>query len=90
MLARVVRGDFWQENLGINEETGEPVLYDPSLFDGHNEFEIGMWRTLTVPYAESYRNHYFLRIPPSQPAEECDDRNRLQFVLPHFTVSPLA
>ncbi|KAI7773484.1 hypothetical protein LA080_010574 [Diaporthe eres] len=72
-------GDFWQENLGIDEEPGEPMLYDPSLFYGHNEFEIGMWRTITVPFAESYRKQYFLRIPPSQPAEECDDRNRLFF-----------
>lgn len=83
----LVHGDFWQENLGIEEETGEPMLYDPSLFYGHNEFEIGMWRTITVPFAESYRKQYFLRIPPSQPAEECDDRNRLYSLFYHTSLS---
>lgn len=83
----LVHGDFWQENLGINEDTGEPMLYDPSLFYGHNEFEIGMWRTLTVPFAESYRKQYFLHIPPSQPAEECDDRNRLYSLFYHTSLS---
>lgn len=83
----LVHGDFWQENLGINEDTGKPMLFDPSLFYGHNEFEIGMWRTLTVPFAESYRKQYFLRIPPSQPAEECDDRNRLYSLFYHTSLS---
>lgn len=83
----LVHGDFWQENLGIDEETGEPMLYDPSLFYGHNEFEIGMWRTITVPFSESYRKQYFLRIPPSQPAEECDDRNRLYSLFYHTSLS---
>lgn len=49
------------------------MLYDTSLFYGYNEFEIGMWRTLTVPFAESYRKQYFRRIPPSELAEEFDD-----------------
>ncbi|KAG8158033.1 hypothetical protein KVR01_012305 [Diaporthe batatas] len=83
----LVHGDFWQENLGINKDTGEPMLYDPSLFYGHNEFEIGMWRTVTVPFAESYREQYFLRNPPSQPTEECDDRNRLYSLFYHTSLS---
>lgn len=63
------------------------MLYDPSLFYGHNEFEIGMWRTFTVPFAESYREQYFRCIPPGQPEEECDDRNRLDSHFYHTSLS---
>lgn len=44
----LIHGDLWQENIGMNEETDEPMIYDPSAFYAHNEYELGMWRTITV------------------------------------------
>jgi fructosamine-3-kinase len=33
----LVHGDLWHGNVSIDEETKEPVLYDPCCFYGHNE-----------------------------------------------------
>lgn len=44
----LVDGGLWQENIGTNEATNEPMIYDPSVFYAHNEYELRMWRTITV------------------------------------------
>ncbi|KAH8891098.1 hypothetical protein GQ53DRAFT_746716 [Thozetella sp. PMI_491] len=87
LIPCLVHGDLWQENMGTNEETEDLMLYDPALFYGHNEFEIGMWRTNSVPFDETYRRHYLELIPPSEPANEWDDRNRLYSVFYHMSQS---
>lgn len=86
----LVHGDLWHENIGLREGTGEdadeddsenggqqPVVYDPSMFYGHNEYELGTWRTLFTTFDESYRKQYIRHFPPSEPAGEWEDRNRL-------------
>ena len=32
----------WSGNAGTDEDTGKPIIYDPSAFFGHNEYEIGI------------------------------------------------
>ena len=54
---------------------------DPNTFFAHNEFDIGIWRTDFVPFDESYRESYRRCFPPSEPAGEWDDRNRLYSLL---------
>ncbi|KAI1329428.1 Fructosamine kinase-domain-containing protein [Xylariaceae sp. FL0255] len=83
----LIHGDLWHENIGLNEETEEPMLYDPALFYGHNEFEMGMWRTSFVPFDDSYRMNYFIQFPPSEPVTEWDDRNRLYSIFFHLSHS---
>ncbi|ROV89589.1 hypothetical protein VMCG_09942 [Cytospora schulzeri] len=73
----LVHGDLWHENTGLNEGTYEPMVYDASAFYGHNEYEVGTWRTVFVAFDESYRSQYRLHYPPSEPSEEWEDRNRL-------------
>ena len=87
----LVHGDLWHENIGLGEDAGDEgdaedaedeeqqpvVVYDASMFYGHNEYEVGTWRTVFVAFDESYRKQYRLHFPPSEPAEEWDDRNRL-------------
>lgn len=80
----LIHGDLWQENIGINEETDEPMLYDPSLSYSHNELEMGMWRTNYVPFDESYRMRYASKFRPSEPVEEWEDRNRLYSTYYHI------
>lgn len=72
----IVHGDLWGGNVATNAETGEPVAYDASVFYGHHEYELGMWRR-AVAFDQSYSQQYLLRMPPSEPIEEWDDRNRL-------------
>jgi protein-ribulosamine 3-kinase len=87
LLPCLIHGDLWHENIGINEETNEPMIYDPALLYGHNEFEMGMWRTSFVPFDDSYRKSYALKFPPSEPVEEWDDRNRLYSLFFHLSHS---
>ena len=35
----LIHGDIWYGNLSINAKTGEPLMFDPSVFWGHNECE---------------------------------------------------
>lgn len=87
LLPCLIHGDLWQENIGVNTKTGDPVLYDPALFYGHNEFEMGMWRTSFVPFDKNYREQYAIRFPPSEPIGEWEDRNRLYSVFFHLSHS---
>ncbi len=32
-------GDIWYGNISTNADTGEPLMFDPSVFWGHNECE---------------------------------------------------
>jgi len=73
---RLIHGDLWEENVGTSVETGDPVLYDPSVFYAHHEYELGMWRRCVV-FDQTYFRQYLLRFPPSEPTEEWEDRNRL-------------
>ncbi|KAL2282210.1 hypothetical protein FJTKL_11036 [Diaporthe vaccinii] len=83
----LVHGDLWHENIGLGEDVGDGdeendgqqpvVVYDASMFYGHNDCEVGTWRTVFVAFDESYRKQYMLHSPPSEPAEEWDGRNRL-------------
>lgn len=75
----LVHGDLWHENIGLDKETKLPMIYDASAFYGHNEYEVGTWRTVFCAFKEpeSYRQQYYKDYPPSEPAEEWEDRNRL-------------
>lgn len=87
LIPSLVHGDLWHENIASNEETGEPMLYDPNTFFAHNEFDIGIWRTVFVPFDEAYIRQYRLFFPPSEPAEEWDDRIRLYSLIFHISHS---
>lgn len=32
----------WSGNAGTDDDTGRPIIYDPSAFFAHNEYEIGI------------------------------------------------
>lgn len=70
----LVHGDLSIANMGINMQTGRPVIFSPSGLYAHNEYELGSWcrRTgsLSWAYFREYRNHF----PPADPVEQWDDR----------------
>jgi len=39
----------WSGNAGTDEDTGRPIIYDPSAFFAHNEYEIGIQKVRLVP-----------------------------------------
>ncbi|GAW17445.1 hypothetical protein ANO14919_069020 [Xylariales sp. No.14919] len=85
----LIHGDLWERNVGIDMETGEPVLFDAGSTYAHNEMEFGTWRCSWAFYFNSpiYTRMYQQHIEPSEPAEEWDDRNRLYSIHPYLTDS---
>lgn len=86
----LIHGDLWEQNVGIDEETGENVVFDPGCTYAHNEMEFGTWRCswathfkISSPYMRLYQRH----IGPSEPVEEWDDRNRLYSIHPYLNDS---
>ncbi|KAL8736837.1 MAG: hypothetical protein Q9181_002280 [Wetmoreana brouardii] len=83
----LVHGDLWEENAAIDLSTGDPVVFDASAFYAHNEYELGTWRRQEVKFGRTYFIQYFRNMPPSEPAEQWDDRIRLyslKFNLAHM------
>lgn len=73
----LVHGDLWEENTGINVDTGKLIVFDASVFYAHNEYDLGMWRPDWNRIGASHFKQYLRRCPPSEPAHEWDDRNLL-------------
>ncbi|KAI1770439.1 Fructosamine kinase-domain-containing protein [Hypoxylon cercidicola] len=73
----LIHGDFWHGNVGTDKETGKPVIFDAASFYAHNEYELGVWRQPWNKINSDYRKKYHTHFPPSEPVEDCDDRNAL-------------
>lgn len=80
----LVHGDLWDENTGVDADSGEPVVFDASCMYAHNEYDIGMWRRKVVRFNKPYIRQYLMRFPPSEPADQWDDRNRLYSIKFNF------
>ncbi len=81
----LIHGDLWEENTGLNLETGLPVVFDASAMYAHNEMELGMWRSDRYRFDSPYLRQYLSYMPPSEPVEQFDDRNRLYCI--KFTIA---
>ncbi|KAF2968525.1 hypothetical protein GQX73_g5035 [Xylaria multiplex] len=74
----LVHGDLWCGNAAItDEDTEEGIVFDPSSFWGHNEYELGNWRPERNKFTRKYFNAYHSHIPKSAPEDDYDDRNAL-------------
>jgi protein-ribulosamine 3-kinase len=85
----LIHGDLWEQNVGIDMETGDILLFDPGCTYAHNEMEFGTWRCTWAFHFNSpvYMRLYHNYMEPSEPAEEWDDRNRLYSIHPYLTDS---
>lgn len=73
----LVHGDLWEGNVGVDLDTGDPVLFDISAMYAHNEYELGMWRRVVVKFDQPYIKCYRSLVKSSEPENQWDDRNRL-------------
>ncbi|KAK5322641.1 hypothetical protein LTR20_006414 [Exophiala xenobiotica] len=73
----LIHGDLWEANTGLNLDTELPVVFDASAMYAHNEMELGMWRADIIRFGTPHYRQYLSHMPPSEPAEKFDDRNRL-------------
>ncbi|KAL8827721.1 MAG: hypothetical protein Q9170_006898 [Blastenia crenularia] len=85
----LIHGDLWENNVGIDKETGKAIVFDPGSTYAHNEMEFGTWRCSWAYHFNSpiYMKLYQRLIKPSEPMEEWDDRNRLYSIHPYLNDS---
>ncbi|KAI1268031.1 Fructosamine kinase-domain-containing protein [Xylariaceae sp. FL1019] len=85
----LIHGDLWERNVGTDRDTGRTILFDAGSTYAHNEMEFGTWRCSWATYFKDpiYMNLYQQRIPPSEPKEEWDDRNRLYGIYQYLIAS---
>ncbi|KAI1293891.1 Fructosamine kinase-domain-containing protein [Xylaria venustula] len=70
----LVHGDLWYANSGIDESTGESLIFDACCFYAHNEYEFGQWRPTCNRFGAEYLNAYHDYFPISAPEEDYDGR----------------
>jgi protein-ribulosamine 3-kinase len=73
----LIHGDLWDGNVALQAHTEQTYIFDSSAFYAHNEYDLHMWRGERFKIRDSYITEYFKHLPPSEPAEEWEDRNRL-------------
>ncbi|KAF2671660.1 hypothetical protein BT63DRAFT_422204 [Microthyrium microscopicum] len=78
----LIHGDLWEGNVGTSFETGEIYTFDASVYYGHNEIEVAIWRARfnKILGAKVYLNTYLARMGISEPVEQFDDRHRIYSV----------
>ncbi|KAI1788827.1 fructosamine kinase PKL/CAK/FruK [Ganoderma leucocontextum] len=72
----LLHGDLWSGNTGLDRSTGEPVIFDPSSYYGHNEADLAIGRMFGgIP--ESFYTTYHEYRPKSEPKDQYDLRQDL-------------
>ncbi|MBW0502924.1 hypothetical protein O181_042639, partial [Austropuccinia psidii MF-1] len=77
----IIHGDLWSGNIAVNQNTMEPVLFDPSSYYGHNEVELGIMK-MFGGRSDQFFDEYHRLLPKSQPHYE--ERIRLYELYHHL------
>ncbi|KAI9770333.1 MAG: hypothetical protein M1840_003492 [Geoglossum simile] len=85
----LIHSDLWLGNVKPDAETKEPIIFDSCGFWGHNEADLGTWRSPRSGLGEPYIKEYLGHIPKSAPAEDFDDRNALYAMRYNLVVSTI-
>ncbi|KAF4573156.1 hypothetical protein EYR36_007666 [Pleurotus pulmonarius] len=72
----LLHGDLWSGNTGTDRSTGEPVIFDPASFYGHNEADLAIGRMFGgIP--NGFYEEYHKYLPKTEPMEQYNLRNEL-------------
>ncbi|KAI9512538.1 fructosamine kinase PKL/CAK/FruK [Russula earlei] len=72
----LLHGDLWSGNTGTDATTGEPFMFDPSSFYGHNEADLAIARIFGgIP--RSFFQEYHKHMPKTEPTEQYELRGDL-------------
>ncbi|KAI9728615.1 MAG: hypothetical protein M1828_002721 [Chrysothrix sp. TS-e1954] len=85
----LVHGDIWYGNISTNAKNGLPVMFDPSVFWAHNEYDLGNFNVPRYRLGREWMNEYHKHMPISSPEEDYEDRNVLYAIHAHFCASTL-
>ncbi|KAF8846019.1 Ketosamine-3-kinase [Paxillus ammoniavirescens] len=78
----LLHGDLWSGNTGTDRTNGQPVIFDPSSYYGHNEADLAIARIFGgIP--STFFSTYHKYMPKSEPVEQYDLRADL-YELYHY------
>ncbi|KAI1111483.1 Fructosamine kinase-domain-containing protein [Nemania sp. NC0429] len=83
----LIHGDLWHGNVAVDNETNEPVLYDPCAFYGHSEYEFASWRAARYRTSRHHVQAYYEIADVTAPSEDQDDRHALYAMRNNLMVS---
>ncbi|KAJ3754015.1 fructosamine kinase [Lentinula raphanica] len=72
----LLHGDLWSGNVGVDSTTGEPVIFDPSAFFGHNEADLAIAR-IFGGFPRSFFAEYHKHLPKAKPESQYELRGHL-------------
>ncbi|KAL1697603.1 Fructosamine/Ketosamine-3-kinase [Schizophyllum commune] len=72
----ILHGDLWSGNAGTDRNTGEPAIFDPSSFYGHNEFDLAIARVFGG-FPRSFYATYHKHFPKAEPVDQYELRMEL-------------
>ncbi|KAJ3769545.1 fructosamine kinase [Lentinula raphanica] len=72
----LLHGDLWSGNVGVDSTTGEPVIFDPSAFFGHNEADLAIAR-IFGGFPRSFFAEYHKHLPKTKPESQYELRGHL-------------
>ncbi|KAK7949340.1 uncharacterized protein PG986_010226 [Apiospora aurea] len=70
----LVHGDIWYGNIGTNADTGDAIMFDPSVFWGHNEYDLDNMNVPRYRLGRHWMREYHKHFPISSPEEDYEDR----------------
>ena len=74
----LVHGNFWDDNTALDATMGEACLFDACSFCGHNDHDVGNWRTPRHRLSDkAYILYSNTKFPASEPAGDWGARNVL-------------
>ncbi|KAK8068160.1 hypothetical protein PG996_007272 [Apiospora saccharicola] len=85
----LLHGDIWYGNLATEAKTGDPIYFDPAVFWGHNEYDVGSMATPRYQLGREWMEEYHKFLPKSAPEDDYEDRNALYAISGHFCASTL-
>ncbi|KAF2831012.1 hypothetical protein CC86DRAFT_377933 [Ophiobolus disseminans] len=85
----LVNGDIWYGNIAVKAETGEPIMFDPSVYWGHNEYDLDNMKVPRYRMGRPWMREYHKHMPISAPEEDYEDRINLYEIRGHLCASTL-
>ncbi|KAG1754834.1 Fructosamine/Ketosamine-3-kinase [Suillus paluster] len=78
----LLHGDLWSGNVGIDDSSGQPVIFDPSSYYGHNEADLAIAR-IFGGFPRSFFEKYHEHLPKTKPVDQYELRADL-YELYHY------
>jgi len=69
----ILHGDLWSGNVGLDKATGQPIIFDPASYFGHNEADLSIAR-IFGGFPESFFNTYHDYLPKTKPVDQYELR----------------